>query len=114
MKAKSTRRNVFAVLATSVLLAAAAAQSAHASDNNAMTNGGYDYASKFYRHPAGLALYLQAPESVDDVAVVDQAEGGGGADVTVHSDETANAVRFDTSDPSYQQFLREVLERSGG
>ena len=29
-------------------------------------NAGYDYASKMYRHPAGLALYLEAPREMGE------------------------------------------------
>ena len=31
---------------------------------------GYDYASKFYPHPAGLRLYMQQPRDEDDAAAM--------------------------------------------
>ena len=34
-------------------------------------NAGYDYASKFYRHPAGLYLYAQPPVDQSDMASID-------------------------------------------
>jgi hypothetical protein len=35
-------------------------------------NAGYDYASKFYAHPAGLRLYMQQPAADDsDMAATD-------------------------------------------
>jgi hypothetical protein len=38
--------------------------------------GGYDYASKFYPHPAGLALLSRSPHAGSDPAFIPDREGG--------------------------------------
>jgi hypothetical protein len=35
-----------------------------------LANAGYDYQSNMYRHPAGLALYMQAPRNIGEQPAV--------------------------------------------
>lgn len=82
-------RTTAAILACGLSAAALAQQAEHRlGDHPAVivkrlyAQQGYDYASKFYRHPAGLYLYAEAPAPADEAAVA-----------------TAKAKQQDTSGP---------------
>ena len=72
----STLRTTAALLACGLSAAAFAQQADHRlGDHPAVVvkrlyaQQGYDYASKFYPHPAGLYLYAEAPAPADAAAV---------------------------------------------
>jgi hypothetical protein len=91
MKTKSGRSNLFPLLGASLVLAAAFAQPAR---------GGDEYASQAAQ-PQDNVLAQSGPASAPRAVTV------------AHRSQSAKSARFDTNDPAYQQFLREVLERSG-
>jgi hypothetical protein len=97
MKMKSARNNLFAVLATSIVLAGAAAQSARAADE-------YSNGPDAQRQQN---LVAQVPDGSD------RSPTRGTDNVTASGSQSAKSGRFDTNDPSDQWFLRE-LERSDG
>ena len=56
-------------------------------------NAGYDYASKFYRHPAGLWLYAEPPVDDSDMASTDAMHGVRVTDATARRPGTDSLQR---------------------
>ena len=56
-------------------------------------NAGYDYASKFYRHPAGLWLYAEPPRDDSDMASTDAMRGVRITDATARRPGTDSLPR---------------------
>jgi hypothetical protein len=91
------------ILTLSALASLLLATAAHADDKRRLGDhpavvvqrlhkvAGYDYASKFYAHPAGLRLYMQQPRDEDDAASM--ATAGPGLRVT---DATARRLGTDS------------------